>query len=64
MGDQTLPSLHCSKRKVTAVVCFRQGLVGQLHLVRSGQSKAGPQVLKVQKLEFNSSPRGDWTLGD
>ena len=25
---------------------------------------AGPQVLQVQKLNFNSSPRGDQTLGD
>ena len=47
-----------------AVDCFRQGLAEWLHLLRSGQSKVGPQVSQVQKLDFNSSPRGDWTLGD
>lgn len=52
------------KTKVMAVDCFRQGLAGWLHLLKSGQSKVGPQVSQVQKLDFNSSPRDDWTLGD
>lgn len=57
-----LPAVVKQKQRQLAV--SGRALQGTWTLWGQDNPKSGPQVSQVQKLDFNSSPRGDQTLGD